>query len=99
VSGRLEERPAVLRITAIDHEGSTSNQTLKVEGKILGPWVVELSRACEELRVPLHCLRLDLTDVTFVDSTGLKLLDDLVREGATIVGCSGFIADLMSSRS
>jgi ABC-type transporter Mla MlaB component len=99
VRRRLEERPAVLRITSVTHEGSTSNRTLKVEGKILGPWVIELSRACEELHIPLHCVRLDLTDVTFVDSTGLQLLDDLVREGATIVGCSGFIADLLCSRS
>ena len=88
----------MLRITWIELEGSSSNRTLKLEGKLVGPWVDELSRACEELRVPPYCLRLDLADVTFVDRIGVKLLDDLVRQGATIVGCSGFIADLLNGR-
>jgi len=88
----------VLRITWIDAEGSDSNRTLKVEGKILGPWVDELGHACEVSGLQRHCLRLDLAAVTFVDSIGLKLLDDLLRQGATIVGCSGFVADLLNGR-
>ena len=86
----------MLRITWIDAEGSDSNRTLKAEGKILGPWVDELGRACEVSGLPQHCLRLDLAAVTFVDSIGLKLLDDLLRQGATIVGCSDFISDLLN---
>ena len=86
----------MLRITWIDLEGSASNRTLKLEGKLLGPWVDELSRICDELSIPPCCLRLDLAAVTFVDSIGLKLLDDLVRQGATIVGCSDFISDLLN---
>ena len=86
----------MLRITWIDAEGSDSNRTLKLEGKILGPWVDELGRACEVSGLPQHCLRLDLAAVTFVDSIGLKLLDDLLRQGATIVGCSDFISDLLN---
>ena len=88
----------MLRITWIDLEGSASVRTLQLEGKLLGPWVDELGRACEELQIPPHCLRLDLAGVTFVDPIGVKLLDDLVRQGATIVGCSGFITDLLNSR-
>ena len=86
----------MLRITWIDAEGSDLNRTLKVEGKILGPWVDELGHACEVSGMPQHCLRLDLAAVTFVDSIGLKLLDDLLRQGATIVGCSDFISDLLN---
>ena len=86
----------MLRITWIDAEGSDPNGTLKVEGKLLGPWVDELGRACEVSGLPQHCLRLDLAAVTFVDSIGLKLLDDLLRQGATIVGCSDFISDLLN---
>ena len=86
----------MLRITRIDLDASPSTRTLKLEGKLLGPWVEELSRACEELRIPPRCLCLDLADLTFVDPVGVKLLDDLVRQGATTVGCSGFIADLLS---
>ena len=86
----------MLRITWIDAEGSDPNRTLKMEGKLLGPWVDELGRACEVSELPRHCLRLDLAAVTFVDSIGLKLLDDLLRQGATIVGCSDFISVLLN---
>ena len=86
----------MLRITWIDAEGSDSNRTLKLEGKILGPWVDELGYACEVSGLPRHCLRLDLAAVTFVDSIGLKLLADLDRQGATIVGCSDFISVLLN---
>jgi hypothetical protein len=96
VTKRFEEVSPVLRITWIDAVGSDSNRTLKLEGKFVGPWVDELGHACEVSGLPQHCLRLDLAAVTFVDSIGLKLLDDLVRQGATIVGCSGFVAGLLN---
>ena len=88
----------MLRIARINLGGSDPIQTLKLEGKLLGPWVDELIRGCEELRTPPSCLRLDLAAVTFIDSVGIKLLDDLIRRGATIEGCSGFIADLLNVR-
>jgi hypothetical protein len=96
VRTRFEEVPAVLRITWVDAEGSDSNRTLKLEGKILGPWVDELSRACEEHGTKPHCLRLNLAAVSFVDPIGVELLDDLTRKGVTLVGCSDFIADLLN---
>ena len=92
------EGPAMLKIARVDDGASDSIRTLKLEGKLLGPWIDELSRACEEPRTPPSCLRLDLAAVTFIDSVGVKLLDDLIRQGATIVGCSGFIADLLNGR-
>ncbi len=88
----------MLRITWIDLDANASIRTLKLEGKLLGRWVDELIRGCEELRTPPSCLRLDLAAVTFIDSVGIKLLDDLIRRGATIEGCSGFIADLLNVR-
>jgi hypothetical protein len=92
------EGSAMLRITGIDLDARDSIRTLKLEGKLLGPWIDELSRACDEPHTPPSCLRLDLAAVTFIDSAGVNLLDDLVRQGATIVGCSGFIADLLNGR-
>jgi ABC-type transporter Mla MlaB component len=92
--------PAMMKIARVDDGASGSIPTLKLEGKLLGPWVDELSRACEELQTPPSCLHLNLSAVTFIDSVGIKLLDDLIRRGATVVGCSGFIADLLNgSRS
>ena len=88
----------MLKITWSDLDASDSIRTLKLEGKLLGPWVDELSRACEALETPPSGLRLNLSAVTFIDSVGVKLLDDLIRQGRTIAGCSGFIAELLNGR-
>jgi hypothetical protein len=88
----------MLRITWIEVGSSDSIQTLKLEGKLLGPWVDELSRVCGEPRVSPNSLRLDLAAVTFIDSSGVKLVNDLILQGVAIVGSSGFIAELLSGR-
>jgi ABC-type transporter Mla MlaB component len=86
----------MLRIARIDDGGRHTMPALKLEGKLFGPWVVELSRTCEELSVPPSVLSLNLSAVTFIDSAGLTLLRELIGRGATISGCSGFIEELLS---
>ena len=94
--------PAMLKIARVDGDTSPSDSipTLQLEGKLVGPWVDELSRACEGLHTPPGRLRLNLAAVTFIDSAGMTLLSNLVQRGATLVGCSGFIEELLNrSRS
>ncbi len=86
----------MLRIARIDDGGNPTRPALRLEGKLFGPWVAELSRACEELRVPPGVLCVDLSALTFIDPAGLTLLLDLIGRGATISGCSGFIKELLS---
>jgi len=86
----------MLRIARIDVDGNDLIQTLRLEGKLRGPWVDELIRACEDPQTPPSCLRLDLSSVTFIDSAGANLLDDLIRKGARVVACSGFIAEMLN---
>ena len=50
--GLFTWEPAVLKITRVDDGASDSIPTLKLEGKLLGPWVDELRRVCEELHTP-----------------------------------------------
>lgn len=87
--------PAVLRISRVDDGASDSIPTLKLEGKLLGPWVDELRRVCDELHAPPGGLRLNLVGVTFIDSAGIKLLGDLIRLGAAVSDCSGFVDELL----
>ncbi len=84
----------MLRIAQVD-KPSDSMLTLKLEGKLLGPWVDELRRVCEELRVPPSNLCLNLRGVTFVDAAGFSLLVDLVRRGTTVSECTGFVEELL----
>ncbi len=83
----------MLRITHVhDHE---SISTLRLEGKLVGPWVGEFARLCDELSCPPNALRLDLSAVTFVDAAGLALLRDLLRRGVTLAACSRLVAELL----
>jgi ABC-type transporter Mla MlaB component len=60
--------------------------TLKLEGKLSGPWVNELARAWEGLtaRGPDRAVTVDLSEVTYIDSAGKKLLSSLVDHGAQL---------------
>ena len=83
----------MLRITHT--QGHNSVLTLHVEGKLLGPWVTELARSCNEQPCPPNRLRLNLSAVTFVAGPGVALLRDLLARGATLVACSGLVAELL----
>lgn len=83
----------MLRITLIS--GPNAAPTLKIEGKLLGPWVAELRRACGEWAEVGSLLSLDLAAVTFVDGPGIKLLLDLRARGVTLAACSGLVAGLL----
>ena len=69
--------------------------TIRLEGKLVGPWVAELARSCNELPCSPDCLRLDLSEVTFVDGPGVALLSDLLGRGVTLSACSGLVAELL----
>ncbi|HTV58351.1 MAG TPA: hypothetical protein VMJ93_05720 [Verrucomicrobiae bacterium] len=63
---------------------------MKLEGKIVGPWVAECRQSWEGLRATLGSkkLSLDICGVSFVDAEGVALLQE-IRAAA---GAS-FIAD------
>jgi hypothetical protein len=76
-------------------EGGDLTRTLKLEGKLLGPWVGELESACRKPQVSPDRVRLDLFGLTFVDEEGARFLLGLIRDGARVVACSGFVAELL----
>jgi hypothetical protein len=83
----------MLRIT--QSEGNDLTRTLKLQGKLLGPWIGELESACGTSQLPADRVRLDLGDLTFVDATGARFLGSLIRDGARVVACSAFVAELL----
>jgi len=82
----------MLKITPIKTSGAT--KTLKLEGRLLGPWVEEVRRACAG-SVLASPLSLDLSGLVFADADGERLLKDLLRDGVAISGCSGFVETLL----
>ncbi len=83
----------MLRITRVDGNGRAV--TLRLEGKLLAPWVGEVRSAWAPSAGEAGPLRLDLAAVTYVDGAGTELLRDLLGRGATLAACSGYVAQLL----
>jgi ABC-type transporter Mla MlaB component len=83
----------MLRITCLD--GPDATHTLKLEGKLVGPWVAEVLLACDRLHGRPGETSLDLAGITFADRAGANLLGSLIRKGVRVSACSGFVAELL----
>jgi anti-anti-sigma regulatory factor len=83
----------MLKITEI--EGQGSRHILKLEGKLVGPWVAEVKEVCEKKTDNSGQTILDLAGLMFVDQAGTKLLEELIVRGIVISACSGFVAELL----
>lgn len=60
--------------------------TLKLEGKLAGPWVQEVTRVWADTACsPRNSYVVDLRSVTFIDSPGRELLARMSRQGAQLI--------------
>ena len=82
----------MLRITSTNRR---STETLKLEGKLVEPWLTELLQTCSQLLERGLELRLDLAAVSFVDPAGERALRGRMRRGVSIGPCSGFVSELL----
>ena len=86
----------MLRITH-ETDASTVEATLRLEGRIVGPWVEELRRAClEQGAAARRPLTIDLRDVTFIDPAGIALFDELFPK-VTLINCSLFATEQLKA--
>ncbi|HEV2352135.1 MAG TPA: hypothetical protein VG028_20065 [Terriglobia bacterium] len=80
----------MMRITI---ENTSKISTLKLEGKLSGPWVDELERTWYKVTVdtPGADVLLDICGLTFVDPEGRKQLAWMYKQGARFKtsGCLG----------
>ena len=81
----------MLRISEIG--GSNDHVLLKLEGRVVGPWVGELADTSGRVLDAGRTVKLDLTGVSYVDREGVKLLLTLEDRGATLEGMSPFVAE------
>ena len=71
--------------------------TLRLEGRVAGPWVGEVRTACEKILSEGRALKLDLADVLYVDPDGVALLAGLRSRGISLADCSPFVAEQLKS--
>lgn len=72
---------------------------LRLEGKLIGPWVDEFREACEKRSAAGGKLNLDLAAVTYVDRPGLELLFEMIAGGTAIIACSALVGELLHKES
>jgi len=71
--------------------------TLKLEGRVVGPWVDELRQVCGLIVSEGRKLKLDLAEVSFADVDGVVMLTSLKSRGVTITNCSPFVEEQLKS--
>ena len=87
----------MLKITEIaDGSGPT---TLRVEGRLVGPWVTELHRECERLLGDGRPLVLDLSELWFLDEPAITLLRSLERRSVTLAKPLPFVAEVLKGEA
>jgi len=73
----------MLKVTTTDQNQTI---TLKLEGKLVGPWVQEVTRVwADTAQSPKGGYVIDLRAVTFIDSPGRALLATMSRHGARLI--------------
>ena len=81
----------MLRISRV--EATDEAVTLRLEGRVSGPWVEELRHWCEQVLASGSGLRLDLTDVSFIGLAGVALCRSLRDRQVALLHCSPFVAE------
>lgn len=71
----------MMRIT---QQQTGETMTLKIEGRLAGEWANEMRRCWDEIlkNARSRVIRLDLTEVTFIDGAGKELLAAMFASGA-----------------
>ncbi len=72
---------------------SDTTATLFLEGRMVGPWVTEVRKSCENFLQSGKELRLNLAGVSFIDSNGLALLSHFRARGVALLDCSPFVEE------
>ena len=87
----------MLRIS--ESETGNGHVLLKLEGRVIGPWVSELQRASGRILDASRILKLDLADVSYIDRDGVRLLLALQREGVVFQSASPFVLEELREAS
>jgi hypothetical protein len=86
----------MLRITVV--ESSRIAVSLRVEGRLTGPWVEELRTACDVHTFPDDVqLSLELADISFADAKGIALLRELRNCGVGLIHVAPFLAEQLKN--
>ncbi len=84
----------MLRITTVTE--SPTCVTLKLEGRIVSDWVPLLEHECLTALRANRQVRLDFSEVTFIDRSGMAMLQRLAAARVEIINASAFTEALLA---
>jgi ABC-type transporter Mla MlaB component len=93
--GTNPRKPTMFRVTHARHD--ETGDTLKLEGKLVEPWVSEVRNLVQNGEMGRRP-GLDLSGLTYVDASGVDLLDQLVEQGFQVVFSAPYITELLRLR-
>lgn len=70
----------------------TAYPVLVLSGRLAGNDVARIRTLCEQHLQAGKTLTLDLSDISFLDSAGLKTLQELRCRGVALVNCSFYVS-------
>jgi len=85
----------MLRIWSVEPPEGTV--ILRLEGRLIGPWVEELRRSCDRVLPTGAKLTLDFSEVSFVDRKGIELIRTLGNRNVALLNCSAFVAEQLKA--
>lgn len=85
----------------ISIEHNSDSVFVKLEGRVTGPWAVELQRVWQTLQPPVMGRRVvvDLCDVTFVDAQGNSILRTIHNETGAIFEANSPLTDYFAAEA
>ncbi len=86
----------MLRISKIETDNEAG---LRLQGRVIGPWVQELHKSCEQILAEGDGLTLDLAEVSFVDRQGIALIRNLMHRQVKLVRCPLFVTEQLKGEA
>lgn len=91
--GEESDRVPMLRISVLD--SSNGLKVYRLEGMVIGRWVIELQELCEDALGRRQEVVVDLSDVSYVDREGIALLLRLRNRKVALTNPQPFVAELL----
>jgi hypothetical protein len=79
----------MLKITEVNQ--TKDEMTLKLEGKVVGPWVQEIRKACDQALLKIERLTVDMSEVSFIERNAISLFQELQNRNVNFINCSPFL--------
>src|SRR5262245_35501365 len=98
---RMRSQTTSLTMLRITTDENAHTITLRLEGRLEGPWVTLLANCwwSEQARSDGRQLRVDLNDVTFIDTEGKARLAQMHEQGAAFISgdlmTKGIVAEIL----